>query len=198
MHPTVEDKVDTYTGSWQCAYKRKRSCGDLVWCQRMLTSIVMEKKWSFHKLGLDMSSAFDTIRRQTILDLLIDAGCGEDEVRLVRFLLSNIKIKVKVNAELSLEFETSIGGPQGDSLSGKLFTLTLAGALYHLRAVMQRPTPPINDDGMPEESEYSDDVDFMDTDGDTLNKALFSMAKDIFSQWNLQINETKTELTVMS
>ena len=188
----VEDKIDTYTGSWQCAYKRKRSCGDLVWCQRILTSVMMEKKWSFHKLGLDMSSAFDTIRRQTILDLLIDAGCNDDEVRLVRFLLSSIKIKVKVNAELSVEFETSIGGPQGDSLSGKLFTLTLAGALYHLRAVMQRPTPPIKDDGMPEESEYSDDVDFMDTDGDAL-KALFLTAKDVFSQWNLEINETKTE-----
>ena len=57
---------------------------------------------------------------------------------------------------------------------------------------MQRPTPPIKDDGMPEESEYSDDVDFMDTDGDAL-KALFLTAKDVFSQWNLQINETKTE-----
>ena len=139
-----------------------------------------------------MSSAFDTIRRQTILDLLIDAGCGDDEVRLVRFLLSNIKIKVKVNAELSLEFETSIGGPQGDSLSGKLFTLTLAGALYNLRAVMLRPTPPIKYDGMPEESEYSDDVDFMDTEKDALT-ALFLTAKDVFSKWNLQINETKTE-----
>ena len=64
--------------------------------------------------------------------------CDDDEIRLVRFLLSNIKIKVKVNAELSLEFESSVGGPQGDSLSGKLFTLSLAGALYHLRAVTLR------------------------------------------------------------
>ena len=45
---------------------------------------------------------------------------------------------------------------------------------------------------MPEESEYSDDVDFMDTDEDTLT-ALFTTAKDVFSEWNLQINEAKTE-----
>ena len=62
-----------------------------------------------------MSSAFDTIRQQTILDLLIDAGCDDDEVRFVRFLLSNIKIKIKVKTELSIEFESSIGGHQGDS-----------------------------------------------------------------------------------
>ena len=79
-----------------------------------------------------MSSAFDTIRRQTIPNLLIDAACNDDEARLVRFLLGNIKIKVIVNKELSIEFESSIGGPQGDSLSGKLFTLSLAGALYNL------------------------------------------------------------------
>ena len=139
-----------------------RLCADLVvvWCQRILVSIVLEKKWSLHKMGLDMSSAFDTIRRQTILNLLEDAGCSKDEVRLVRFLLSNTKIKVKINNFLSLEFTSSIGGPQGDSLSGTLFTLTLAGALYHLRAVTLRvrPTPPIQENGMPEESEYSDDM----------------------------------------
>jgi hypothetical protein len=99
---------------------------------------------------------------------------------------------VKVNKELSIEFESSIGGPQGDSLSGKLFTLVLAGALYNLRAVTSRPTPPIKFDGMPEESECSDGVDFMDTDKTTLD-TLFVKAKDIFGKWNFLINETKTE-----
>ena len=32
----------------------------------------------------------------------------------------------------------------------------------------------------------------MDTDEDTLT-ALFRIAKDVFSEWNLQINEAKTE-----
>ena len=84
-------------------------------------------------MGLDMTSAFDTINRTTILNLLSDAGGSEDDIRLVRFLLSKTKIKVKVNSAISIEFESSIGSPQGDSLSGTLFTLTLAGALHHLR-----------------------------------------------------------------
>ena len=45
---------------------------------------------------------------------------------------------------------------------------------------------------MPEESEYSDDVDFLNTDPDTL-KALLPVAKAIFKEWNLEINEDKTE-----
>ena len=139
-----------------------------------------------------MSSAFDTIKRSTILSLLAEAGCSQDEIKLVRFLLSNIKIRVKVESEVSIEFESSVGGPQGDSLSGKLFTLYLAAALYHLRAVTNRPTPPIADTGMPMESEYSDDVDFMDTSEQSL-QALLPVAKSVFSDWNLQINESKTE-----
>ena len=37
-------------------------------------------------MGIDMSQAFDTIKRGKILDVLEQAGCGEDEVRLVRLL----------------------------------------------------------------------------------------------------------------
>ena len=50
---------------------------------------VKEKRWEFHKMGIDMSSAFDTIRRSVILELLADAGCSEDDIRLERYLLSN-------------------------------------------------------------------------------------------------------------
>lgn len=188
----TELKIDRYTGPWQAAYKRGRSCADLVWCPRLLTSLVLEKKCSFHKMDLDMSSAFDTIRRKTILLLLADAGCDDDDIRLVRLLLSNIKIRIKVKSEVSIVFESSIGGPQGDSLSGKIFTLYLAAALYHLRAVTSRPTPPISELGMPQESEYSDDVDFMDTNRESLNE-LSPVVTDIFGEWNLQINGTKTE-----
>ena len=48
-------------------------------------------------MGIDMSAAFDTIKRSTILNLLADAGCSDDDIRLVRFLLSNTKIRVRVN-----------------------------------------------------------------------------------------------------
>ncbi|KAL5258261.1 hypothetical protein ACHWQZ_G013038 [Mnemiopsis leidyi] len=49
----IESKIDLYTGPWQAAYKRGRSCSDLVLSQRIFTSFVMKKQWSFHKMGLD-------------------------------------------------------------------------------------------------------------------------------------------------
>jgi hypothetical protein len=192
----IGDKVDQYTGPWQAGYKHGRSCSDLVWCQRMLISVVQNRHFEFHKMGIDMSKAFDTIKRQTILNLLKDAGCNQDEIRLVRLLLSNTKLKVRVNNNLSAEFESVIGAFQGDSLSGNLFTLTLAGALNHLRviltALLDRPNPPIAENGMPNESEYADDVDFLDEDLPTL-QAIFPISEKVLKEWNLNVNNTKTE-----
>ena len=48
-------------------------------------------------MSIDMSSAFDTISRETVLNVLEDAGCTSDEIRMVRLLLSNTVLKVKVN-----------------------------------------------------------------------------------------------------
>ena len=75
-------------------------------------------------LIFDMSSAFDTIKRSTILRLLEDAGCSDDDIRLVRLLLANTKIRVRVNSTLSAEFVSANGAFQGDTLSGTLFTLS--------------------------------------------------------------------------
>ncbi|XP_063695419.1 uncharacterized protein LOC134826846 [Bolinopsis microptera] len=71
----IEEKVNAFTGPWQCAYKRARSCADIVWCQRVLLSVVQRKKWEYHRMDIDMSSAFDTIKRTTILELLKLCGC---------------------------------------------------------------------------------------------------------------------------
>jgi hypothetical protein len=48
-----------------------------------------------------MSSAFDTIKCKMVLNVLADAGCTDDELRLVRMLISNTK-----NGTISLEFES--------------------------------------------------------------------------------------------
>ena len=194
----IEKKVDAFTGPWQCAYKTGRSCADIVWCQRMLLSVVQRKKWEYHRMGIDMSSAFDTIRRSSILELLAECGCTDDEIRLVRLLLSNTKLRVNVNGTMSFEFQSTLGAFQGDCLSGCLFTLVLAGALHELRLLLvvklDRPPLPIADSGFPLDTEYADDVDFLDEDEENL-KALLPLATEVLKSWNLFVNEDKTDFT---
>ena len=159
----------------------------------MLISVVMRKHCEIHKMGIDMTSAFDTIKRSTILRLLQDAGCSEDDVRLVRLLLANTKVTVRVNKATSTIFLSTGGSFQGDSLSGCLFTLTLAGGLNQLRSVyIARPILPIADNGMPLEWEYADDADFVGQDIETLREML-PVCTEVFKEWDLHINESKTE-----
>ena len=190
----IRDKVDRFTGPYQSGFKRGRSCADIVWAQRMLVSVVMTKKWDFHKMGIDMSKAFDTIKRKRILDVLHEAGCNEDELRLVRSLLASTRLKVRVNSELSAEFETTIGSPQGDSLSPVLFTCYLAAALRSVRNRSTRPNPPVSEIGMPLEMEYADDVDFLDEEKVPLD-TLQPIAAEDLKEHNLFMNEAKTEHT---
>ena len=191
----IENKFNAFTGPWQCAYKQGRSCADIVWCQRVnMLSVVQRKRWEYHRMGIDMSSAFDTIRRSTILDLLVECGCDDDEVRLVRLLLFNTKLKVNVNGTLSAEFQSFLGAFQGDCLSGCLFTLVLAGALRDLRnrleTAMNRPNPPITDIGLPLDSEYADDIDFNDEDEDNLRELLpIATELEVLIDWNLFVNK---------
>ena len=168
----IRDKIDKFTGPFQSGFKRGRSCADIVWAQRMLVSVVMTRHWDFHKMGIDMSKAFDTIKRSKILDALSEAGCNEDDLRLVRILLAGTKLKVRVNSTYSAEFETTIGSPQGDSLSTVLFTCHLASAISLVRNCSSRPNPPISPLGIPLEMEYADDVDFIDEEKSELDRLL--------------------------
>ena len=57
---------------------------------------------------------------------------------------------------------------------------------------MGRPNPPISVDGFPQESEYADDVNFMDEEEENVRKIL-PIATEILKSWNLFNNEDKTD-----
>ena len=99
---------------------------DHVLILRMLLSVVQRKRWEYHRMGIDKSSAFDTIRRSSILKLPVEYGCNDDEIRLVRLLRSTTMIRVNVNGTLSAQFQSLLGSFQGDCLSGFLPLCLLA------------------------------------------------------------------------
>ena len=55
---------------------------------------------------------------------IIDEIGGEDEGRMARILLSDTKLEVRIPGfEGRFIFQSNRGSPQGDSLSGPLFTV---------------------------------------------------------------------------
>ena len=72
-----------------------------------------------------------------------ECGCDDDEICLVRLLLSNTKLRVNANGTLFAEFQSFLGAFQGDCLSGYL-----AGTALR-EAAMSQPNLPITKIGLP-------------------------------------------------
>ena len=77
---------------------------------------------------MDMSKAFDNVNRE---DLISDLRkiLQEDELHILKLLVTKVILQVKNNNILGEKFITSKGIPQGDCLSPILFTLYLAKSL---------------------------------------------------------------------
>ena len=72
-------------------------------------------------LGIDLSRTFDTTHRDKLLYIL-HTFLGESELRINRFLLAAISLESCLSTGDCHEFTTTIGKPQGDSLSPVLLT----------------------------------------------------------------------------
>ena len=89
-------------------------------------------------------------------------------------------------------FATSIGTPQGDSLSPVLFTVYLEAALRDLWSRLL--TLPLADANLPLDVEYADDTDFICSSRLFLD-VIERISPSCPAEWSLTINASKTELS---
>ena len=128
-------------------------------------------------------------------------GAIDSSLHIFKSLRKSLDIKSSSN--ISNPFDTNIGSPQGDSLSGCLFIIYLEKALCTLRdqvdnnhvtdehsyAVSSKIT-------LPGECIYADDTDLINDYAEKKKRQLH-LVSPTFAEFNLQINDTKTEHTVL-
>ena len=95
-------------------------------------------------------------------------------------------------------FNTNIGSPQGDGLSGVLFNIFFENSLKKLREELDKVSPElpttINHQNPPNELQYADDADFITKD-EQRNYTLNNIFSNILLKDNLKSNTLKTEHT---
>ena len=79
----------------QHAYRNSKSTTDVVWMCRMICAKAIKYDITVYVTGIDMTSAFDTIDRSKLLNIT-KYIVTEDEQRMLRVLLSNTKLNVRV------------------------------------------------------------------------------------------------------
>ena len=132
--------TEEYLSHSQSGFRPDRSTADVAWAHKWLAAKTKQEDDDIEIKGIDISSAFDAIDTQTLLDILREI-IEEDELRIIRFLLSDTTINTRINgATKEKPFESNIGLPQGDSLSPVLFSIYLENALKEVRTILPRPT----------------------------------------------------------
>ena len=191
----IDDQLEQIINRSQHAYSKNKSSGDVILTHKLLFAASVEKDFNPSLVGVDMSNAFDTVRRKLLLDLLNDV-ISPGNLKVIEILLTNTTLAVKFNTNLGNSFPTTRGVPQGDSLSPKLFNFYVNSALTRIDNIMK----PIDHNysfrqhQLPLHIEYADDIDFIITD-DKDPKHLINVVKSTFAEYNLQVNDTKTEYT---
>jgi len=133
----IYSSVTTFLGSIPSGFRHGRSTADVIWTQRWIAAKAERYHWDCHLLGIDMSRAFDTIDRTRLMDVMRRI-VKLDELVMIHHLLFNTAIQVRLGNSTSTSFVSTIGTPQGDSLSPVLFVCYLEAALqFHMRLAMQ-------------------------------------------------------------
>ena len=67
----IREKIDNYLSPSQSAYRRGRSTSDAIWAYRFIAAKVqLYKDLQVNIIGVDMSSAFDIIKREPLMKVI--------------------------------------------------------------------------------------------------------------------------------
>ena len=179
----IKPNYERYISQSQSAYRTNRSTADLVWAHRWIAAKVQKEHITVYITGLDMSSAFDTILREDLIKVL-EYILHEDEIRMVRLLLSNTSLDIKISGVETEKFISNIGSPQGDGISGVLFNIYLEDCLRRMRYELNEKDPLMEHSycktkktSLPEEEIYADDTDFISDSLERKNEVLKAAEK---------------------
>jgi len=205
----------------QAAYQAGRSTTEQVLAFKLMAEkAISSEKYNLTILMMDMSKAFDTIDRATLMKELAEI-VEADELHMVNMLIKDVKLRVCVGETIGKPFNTNVGSPQGDGFSPMIFIWYLARSLTrrpikalvdHNYAIPEKklPEPPhprhIADhahyaepkpDTSPEESvietQYADDISWLITGDYSLVEWYKEVIPPMLQKRKLKCNPDKTE-----
>ena len=211
-------KIDARIPRTQAAYRAGRSTTEQAFVLKILAEkAITAEDYQIIILLMDMSKAFDTVERENLLQLL-STILENDELHILKVLLTNIQLTVKYKKSLGTMFTTNTGVPQGDCLSPILFTLYLAKALSyeetqpttqdHDYALKTRHISKPYENMLPEalkdhtysnfsngvciNQQYADDISWISTVEATISEVKNTVPEKL-KTYNLHTNPTKDE-----
>ena len=181
------DRLAAKIPKTQAAYQKGRGTTEQVLALKILIDkAITSNDYNLHILLLDMSKAFDTVNRKTLIQQL-EKVLQPDEIHLLSILTNRPLITVSLDGEQGEGFNTYVGICQGDCLSAILFIFYLACALD------KEPSQQIPKDLQAYiDVFYADDLTYATTSKEHKEIIKKDTPKNL-KAYNLDVNEGKTE-----
>ena len=84
----IKDEVGRYLSQAQSAYRNSCSTGEIVWAYRWMIAITKIVKDKILVTGIDLRSAFDTINRNKLIEIIKEI-VDEHELIIIKYSLQN-------------------------------------------------------------------------------------------------------------
>lgn len=210
----ISHKIYSKIPITQAAYQGGRSTTEHVFTFKCLAEkAITSSNYEIIIEMLDMSKAFDTVERAKLFEILKNI-LDDDELHLMKILIKDVQLQVRIGHTIGENIQTNIGVPQGDCLSPVLFTLYLAAALDstpitkpqdhnyakprttgedHLPKHLKDHGYAIKQDIYLEiNQQYADDISWV-SNAEHKIENIKNRIPDQLKQYNLHVNESKTE-----
>jgi len=102
--------VNSYLSAGQSGFRHGRSTADIVFGYRWMAARSQKYQEAMEILGIDMSRAFDTIRRDRLMQIL-ETFLDDSELRMIRLLLADTTLEPRLAKGSCTMFNTTIGTP---------------------------------------------------------------------------------------
>ena len=97
----IKSKAENYISHSQSAYRANRSTTDVIWSHYfIIAEVMLYQNMDVQITGLDMSSAFDMIEREQLMQIL-ELILKEDEIRMCRLLLRETSTTLRFEKDRS-------------------------------------------------------------------------------------------------
>jgi hypothetical protein len=179
---------------YQAAYQKGMGCEMQAFVLRsVINSNIIKGYKKVYALFVDCSLAFDSIRHELLWEKLKKVGLSSKYIGILRAIYEKAEAKVRTQFGFSESFKIKRGVLQGETLSGKLFTIFIDDMIKKLEASgippLQLGTADIN------ALLYADDVCLLASNAIHLQEKI-EILREYFLANNLKVNLSKTNVVI--
>ena len=114
----------------QCGFRPSRGTADMIFSARQLQEKSREQQKPLYMGFIDLTKAFDSIKRELLWEILSRYGCPPKFINILRLLHDDMSVTVMANGNFTEPFKVKSGVKQGCVAAPTLFSLFIAAVLH--------------------------------------------------------------------